>query len=82
MFGRSGTTAAVLSTKTGESDEEGVPPPCPTNDANLTPPKQGEIRCGSLNNKVCGQRKEEDATLQLQADVQKGELPIPTVLSF
>ena len=69
MFGRAGTTAAVLSTDTGEADEEGVPPPCPTNDANLTPPKQGESRCGSLENKVCGQQNEEDATLQLQADM-------------
>ena len=69
MFGSSGTTVAVQSTETGEADEEGVPPPCPTNDANLTPPKQGEIQCGSLENKVCGQQNEEDATLQLQADI-------------
>ena len=69
VFRRSGTTAAVLSTETGESDEEGVPPSCPTNDANLTPPKQGESRCGSLENKVCRQQNEEDATLQLQADM-------------
>ena len=69
MFGSVGTTAAVLSTETGESDEEDVPPPCPTNDANLTPPKQGENQCGSLENKVSGQQSEEDATLQLQADM-------------
>jgi hypothetical protein len=69
VFGRSGATPAVLSTETGESGEEGVPSPCPTNDPTFTPPKHGEIQCGSLENKVCGQQKEEDATLQLQADM-------------
>jgi hypothetical protein len=69
VFGRSGATPAVLSTETGESGEEGVPSPCPTNDPTFTPPKHGEIQCGSLENKVCGQQKEEDATLQLQVDM-------------
>ena len=72
VFGVSGTTAAVLSTSESDEEgvpEEGVPPPCPTNDGNLTPPKRGEIRCGSFENKVSGQQSEADATLQLQADM-------------
>ena len=75
IFVASGSSAAVLHTKSGEANEsnladeddddevaEGVPPlndPAP----NLTPPKRGEYRCGAMENKVTGQQSEVDARL-------------------
>ena len=56
MFTHLGSSAAVVSTEAGESDTEDVPPAA---DTTLTPPKQVEAQCGSIENKVSGQQSEQ-----------------------
>ena len=73
------SSAVVLHTTGGEATEEAeateegeatatcVPPTDPA--FNLTPPKKGEYRCGTMENKLTGQQSELSAHLQLQADM-------------
>ena len=48
----------------GDGDDQDA-----TSQLNITPPSQGEYRCGSLENKVTGQQTEDQVRLQLQANM-------------
>ena len=53
-------------TEGADENAEGVPLKVPA--TNITPPKKGEYRYGTMENKLMGQQSELDAQLQLQAD--------------
>jgi hypothetical protein len=68
VFMQTGVSAVVMA---GEGSTAG-PDPTPADvspSINITPPKPNEVRCASIENSVSEQQKEEEAQLQLQANM-------------